>query len=252
MTKTISWQIYKLLSLILVSVYTLLTSVIVIIFCILFMFTPDLREKYIWILGRGVARFALFLFGCRVRVSGFENIPFDEKLDQKGRFCLVSNHTSSFDIVALLAYGKVKLGFVAKKSLGRIPILNIYMLITHCVLIDRKSIHSNIQAINKSADNIKNSIPMLIFPEGTRSKSGGLLEFKPGAMKLALKSQSPIIPVAIKNLRYYYEDRRQVFIDKHTIPSIQYLPSVDTSLFSDTKSLASHVQSSIEKAISSK
>ena len=57
-----------------------------------------------------------------------------------------------------------------------------------CVFIDRKSIRESMKSINEAAE---------IFPEGTRSKGPKIGEFKKGSLKLALKAQVPIVPIAI-------------------------------------------------------
>jgi 1-acyl-sn-glycerol-3-phosphate acyltransferase len=131
------------------------------------------------------------LVGCPVTVTGREHIP------RKGGICFVSNHGSIFDIVLLLAYAGRPIGFVAKKELSLIPMLNIWILLIGGLYIDRNSPRKAIKSINTGVGRIKAGSSMIIFPEGHRSKGRGLLPFRSGAFKLATLSGAPIVPVAI-------------------------------------------------------
>ncbi|MDR3341499.1 MAG: 1-acyl-sn-glycerol-3-phosphate acyltransferase [Treponema sp.] len=129
--------------------------------------------------------------GCRPVVTGQEWIP------KKGGVCFVSNHGSIFDIALHLAYIGRPFGFIAKKELAMIPLLNIWILLLDGLFIDRQDIRKAIGTINRGVRHIKAGGAMIIFPEGTRSKGRGLLPFRSGSLKLATKAGVPIIPVAI-------------------------------------------------------
>ena len=69
----------------------------------------------------------------------------------------------------------------------------------HCVFIDRENIRESLKAINQAIENVNNGYSMLIFPEGTRSKSHKLGEFKKGSMRIALKAKVPLVPIVLDN-----------------------------------------------------
>jgi 1-acyl-sn-glycerol-3-phosphate acyltransferase len=129
--------------------------------------------------------------GCAVTVTGREHIP------QREGICFVSNHGSIFDIVLLLAYAGRPIGFIAKKELLWIPLLNMWILLIGGLFIDRGNIRKALATINSGVKHIKAGGAMIIFPEGHRSKGQGLLPFRSGAIKLATQSEAPIVPVAI-------------------------------------------------------
>ncbi|MGM0379615.1 MAG: lysophospholipid acyltransferase family protein [Bacillota bacterium] len=137
------------------------------------------------------SEFLLKIAGINIKVDGLKNI------DENENIVFVSNHQSNFDIPILFSSLKMPIGFIAKKEIKKIPIINRWMKLFDCVFIDRSDIRQSIKAINKGANNIKKGRNMVIFPEGTRSKDGSLNEFKPGSFKLAQKSKATIIPVAI-------------------------------------------------------
>lgn len=89
------------------------------------------------------------------------------------------------------------MGFIAKKELEKIKAISGWMKEIHCVFMDRSNVRESIKAINEGVENLKNGHSMVIFPEGTRSKGPSLGEFKKGSMKLAIKAEVPIVPIAI-------------------------------------------------------
>jgi len=142
-------------------------------------------------IGQGWARLLTGITGCTVTVTGRENIP------RRGGVCFVSNHGSIFDIVLLLAYSGRFLGFVAKKELMFIPLVNIWIFVFGGLFIDRKNPRKALKTINTGVERIKSGGTMIIFPEGHRSRGCGLLPFHPGSFKLATQSEAVIVPVAI-------------------------------------------------------
>lgn len=146
----------------------------------------------------------LKLIGCTVTVTGRENIPMS------GGACFVSNHGSIFDIVLLAAYCGRPIGFIAKKGLVLIPVLNVWIFLLGGLFIDRKNIRKARNTINKGIDRIKAGGGMVIFPEGRRSRGQGLLPFHPGSLKLATQAQAPIVPVAISGSYDLFEKNMRI------------------------------------------
>lgn len=134
----------------------------------------------------------LKLAGVEVRVIGQEHIPKNQTV------LYVGNHQSNFDIPILLRYIDGTKGFIAKKELEKMPIINKWMTAINCVFMDRDNMRKSAMAINQGIKFLKAGTSMVVFPEGTRSKDGEPLEFKQGALKLATKPGIPIVPVTIK------------------------------------------------------
>ncbi len=137
------------------------------------------------------AQSLLALAGSRVTVRDKDNIPENVPV------VFVANHQSNFDIPLIMAHIGRPVGFIAKDSMEKFPFINKWMGYIHCVSIKRGSPREAAAAINRGIANLKAGHSMVIFPEGTRSPDGSLLEFKAGALKLATKANVPIIPVAI-------------------------------------------------------
>ena len=153
-------------------------------------------KKAAWIymswLTQAIARGTLMISGIKVVVSGLENLPKDRK-----DICLISNHQSNFDSFAIRGYVPINAGFVAKKELFRIPFFNLWLYSMRCIKIVRHNLSSASRAIEKGIRSIRNGFPVLVYPEGTRSKTGRIGKFKGGALKLATRSGAVIVPITV-------------------------------------------------------
>lgn len=133
------------------------------------------------------------LTGSSVKVTGAEHVPVEEPA------VFVCNHQGYFDIPLLLGFIDKPKAFIAKKETAAIPLISTWMTQMNCVFLDRSDIHQSLKTINKAADYLQEGYSMVIFPEGTRSKKDAMNEFRAGSMKLAIKTEKPIIPVTIKH-----------------------------------------------------
>lgn len=183
----------------------------------------------------------MFFLGSKVKVLGKENLP-----PRGTKYCITPNHSSVLDIPAVF-YTKRWPGSIAKKEAFKIPLINALMWLIHCVKLDRKNPRDAIKAIQAGVKNVENGIPMMIFPEGTRSKNGEIGEFKAGSFKIATRAKSLVVPIAIKNTRQAFEDAHYFGI----VPIyVQILPPIDTAKLSDEEmhNLSVTVENQIKEA----
>lgn len=152
---------------------------------------PIQRSNYADKRARNYMGSLLKLAGCKVSVEGLENVPVDQAV------LFVCNHQSNFDIPLMITQLPGKKGFIAKVETLKLPIIRDWMKYMNCVFMDRSDIRQQVKSITEGVNILKSGHSMVIFPEGTRSEDGHLLEFKPGGMKLATKSGVPIVPVTI-------------------------------------------------------
>ncbi len=109
---------------------------------------------------------------------------------------ICANHTSVFDIFALMCAVPVPVRFVAKRELVAWPIIGWALRPAGQVIIDRRDRDGAIRSISKAAsDGVRGQI--IFFVEGTRSRDGELLPFKKGAFHFALTNRMPLLPTAI-------------------------------------------------------
>lgn len=146
--------------------------------------------------------FRLFLAtaGADITVDGLENLPEDEAV------LFVGNHKSYFDILATCIYIKNGVGYVAKKEMEKIPLLNFWMKNINCLFLNRTDIKEGLKTVLEGVQLLKDGNSIFIFPEGTRSKTNELLPFKEGSTKMAEKAKCKIIPVAISGTADLFEN----------------------------------------------
>ena len=147
-----------------------------------------------WLLGHAGVRMALALAGIRYRVSGQENVP-----DTAVVFC--SNHESNVDPPVLFEALHRRLHVLYKAELHKFPIMGTVFDIGGFVPIERSDRERAMRSIATGAESLKAGNSFLIFPEGTRSRTGDLLPFKKGGFIMAIEAQVPIVPVAISGGR---------------------------------------------------
>lgn len=144
------------------------------------------------------------LTGSTVEVRGIENIP------QNGTFVMIGNHQGNMDIPLLLGYVPKSIAFISKIEILKVPILSDWMKYMQCVFIDRKDRRQSVEAMAEAVKTVERGYPLVIFPEGTRSRGGPVAEFKPGSFKLAYRSSALIVPFTIDGTWHLLEEKGQI------------------------------------------
>ena len=129
--------------------------------------------------------------GIRVRVEGAEN------LEHAHPAIYAANHLSAIDIPVLYAYLPGQFRIMAKRELFRYPFLGWYLKRSGQIPIVFGDAHASLRSLNRAADALRNGMPLAVFPEGGRSRNGQLQEFMGGAFYVAIRTQKPVVPVAI-------------------------------------------------------
>lgn len=166
------------------------------------------------------ARRLIKLAGAQVSVTGLENIP------QNTPVLFTGNHLGYFDIPLFLGYLDKTYPLVSKIEIAKIPLINRWMQLFDCVFLDRKNIRQSVAALGQAAELLNKGRSVSIFPEGTRSKTGELGDFKGGAFKIAEKARVPIVPCVITGTDNLME-KNHYFIRPAKI-SLTILPPIET------------------------
>jgi 1-acyl-sn-glycerol-3-phosphate acyltransferase len=140
------------------------------------------------------SRIWLAAAGSKLTVVGREHI------EHSGSHVVVANHESVLDIMAcFLAATPLPIRFLAKKELFKVPILAQAMRAVGIVEVDRAARTTIHEKVNQQAAAlVASGRSLIIYPEGTRSRTGELLAFKKGAFTMAIAAQIPVLPMTIE------------------------------------------------------
>jgi 1-acyl-sn-glycerol-3-phosphate acyltransferase len=143
-------------------------------------------------LSHGGVGLGLALSGISPRVTGRDRLP-------RGRpavYC--ANHTSNIDAPLLFHLLHPRLHMLYKAEFGKMPILGRAAPMAGFIPVERQNREQGQQAVDLAAASVARGRSFLVFPEGTRSRTGELLPFKKGGFIMAIKAQVPLVPIAIR------------------------------------------------------
>ncbi len=142
--------------------------------------------------------FAFSILPVRLHAKGLEKMPKD------GRVLLVSNHLHEIDPAIFLHYfHKKQFAFVAKRETRKMFLVNKFLSMLMCPLINRENDREALKAILQSIKLLKEDVASVgIFPEGGICKERKLQHLKPGVFKIAQKANVPIVVCTLQNTQY--------------------------------------------------
>ncbi len=155
-------------------------------------------------------RFTRFISFCvlkvlyRISCTGVENIP------ESGGVIIASNHAAYVDPPCVGSCIPREVAYFAKKELFSVPIVREFISYTNSIPVDRQGFSRS--SLNEIIKRLKNGWAVLIFPEGTRTKTGEFLEPKKGAGMTAVMADVPVVPCFVEG-----SFRAKPFLSKITV-----------------------------------
>ena len=156
------------------------------------------QKALLYRVGHGGIRLGLFLSGIKVELEGADHV-------ERNRAAVYAvNHTSNVEppiIFDALHELFPRLRILYKAELRKLPVLVRAFDLAGFIPLERANPEQSLPAIDRAAEALRHGNSFLIFPEGTRSRTGELLPFKKGGFIMAIKAQAPVVPIGISGAR---------------------------------------------------
>jgi len=164
-------------------------------------------------------RFYMALVGCRIRVAGREHLHGREAR------IYVSNHTSYFDVLVLMAALGINYRFVAKIEVHSMPFIGTFLRKLGHVAFDRSDPQARLRQAEEIEQFLRRGESVFVFPEGTFTPQRGVRPFQLGAFKAAVTTGRPICPVALRGTRRFLRD--QTYLPRPTRVILTVCPPLE-------------------------
>lgn len=181
------YRIYQLLiALPLIAIYTLITSLMVIIGC-------TLGNGHFWgyYPGKWWAQFIIRILLLPVKVEGRGNLV-------KGQsYVFVANHQGAFDIFLIYGFLSRNFKWMMKRQLRQMPFVGKACASAHHIFVDKRGASKIRETYDRARQTLQGGMSLVVFPEGARSFTGHMGVFKRGAFMLADDIELPVVPLTI-------------------------------------------------------
>ena len=137
------------------------------------------------------ARIILWVLLIPVKVEGREN------LDKKESYVFVANHQGAFDIFLIYGHLNRQFKWMMKYQLRKMPLIGYACEKSHQIFVDKRGPKKIKATYDKARETLKGGMSVTVFPEGSRTYTGHMGEFKRGAFALADELQLPVVPLTI-------------------------------------------------------
>lgn len=215
---TIGYRVRHLLANVYLYLYTIpLFAVALSVMGMLWLLTAafDRQRRVMHLYLRGWCRLYIALNPYwKLRVDGLSNLP-------KTPCVMVANHQSLFDITVLLTL-PIRFKWVAKRELFRAPFVGWILWLADYVSINRAS-RADAQRMQRECLGwLRCGVSIMIFPEGTRTRTGQVGPFKAGAFSIATAGRVPVVPIAVRGPRETL--RGLLLVPRRELLHLQVLP----------------------------
>jgi len=175
--------------------------------------------------------------------------PQQVKFEPGKHYIIMSNHNSHYDIPLIcLAFPNATLRMLTKKELFRTPIWGRGLKAAEFISIDRQDHNQALKDMQYAKEKMESGITLWIAPEGERSHTGELLEFKKGGFFLSIQTGATIIPVGIRGtIKALPPGTLDFTLNQHA--EIRIGQPVDASQYTKKEVLMENVRSQIQNLL---
>lgn len=152
-------------------------------------------RRAFWTIAPLWARSVFALCGVRMEVTGWDRLPEAIRAERQP-VIFMSSHESNLDPPVLISAIPIPAVYLAKKEIRWMVPVGQAAMMAGTIFIDRSNRERAIQSLHRAAREIHGGKSVVIFPEGTRTRTGDLLPFKKGGFAMAEEAGVPIVPLA--------------------------------------------------------
>lgn len=162
---------------------------------------------------------ARVICGIRWQIKGWDNLP-------DGPAVLLAKHQSAWETLFLPSHMPRQLCFIYKRELHRVPFFGWGLALLAMIPIDRsKGRYAFDQVVSVGKQRLDEGRWPLVFPEGTRVAPGKMGRFKAGGATLAIRTETPVIPIALNSGECW---RRNAFIKRPGLITVSIGPAIES------------------------
>lgn len=172
------------------------------------------------------SRSVLWLLLVPIKVTGRENV------DSQQSYVFVANHQSFLDVFAVYGWLPNNFKWLMKKELRKIPFVGTACAVAGHIFVDRSNPRAAMESLTYIKAQLHDGISTVIFPEGTRTKTGEMGRFKAGAFKIAMDMGLPVVPITLNGF-YKSMPSGQFFVNPRSRVSLHIGKPIDISQFTD-------------------
>ena len=188
------------------------------------------------------SRSVLWLLLIPIKVTGQENV------DPKQSYVFVANHQSFLDVFAVYGWLPNNFKWLMKKEIRKVPFVGTACAVAGHIFVDRSNPRAALQSMDHIKKELVDGISTVIFPEGTRTKTGEMGRFKQGAFKIAMDMGLPVVPLSLSGF-FKAMPSGQAFANPRARVSLHIGKPIDISQFNDINEAMEYLRNEIAKNI---
>ena len=188
------------------------------------------------------SRSVLWLLLIPIKVTGKENV------DPNQSYVFVANHQSFLDVFAVYGWLPNNFKWLMKKEIRKVPFVGTACAVAGHIFVDRSNPRAALQSMDHIKKELVDGISTVIFPEGTRTKTGEMGRFKQGAFKIAMDMGLPVVPLSLGGF-FKAMPSGQAFANPRARVSLHIGKPIDISQFNDINEAMEYLRNEIAKNI---
>ena len=190
------------------------------------------------------SRSVLWFLLIPIKVTGQENV------DPKQSYVFVANHQSFLDVFAVYGWLPNNFKWLMKKEIRKVPFVGTACAVAGHIFVDRSNPRAALQSMDHIKKELVDGISTVIFPEGTRTKTGEMGRFMQGAFKIAMDMGLPVVPLSLGGF-FKAMPSGQAFANPRARVSLHIGRPIDISQFNDINEAMEYLREQIASGLQS-